>query len=141
MKKLAIIFAAIAVLAGCQKIGGSKTYTFVDDTGLYLDLVNEMKDIDDEAEVEVDYFLMEYTADGLRVKSNNVDCPSRGRQYKFTAMDESEYLVVKLQMEVSSGQKDLLEVRYVSNVFLLKEGKDTEITITDNTFFQQTEPK
>ena len=92
-------------------------------------------------EIEYTYFINEYTQDGIRVAMNAIEKPQVGKQYKFNASQDTYYVTVKFQYGLKLGSKEVSEVRYLTNAFLLKEGQTTQIYVDDNTYFQKTEPK
>jgi hypothetical protein len=142
MRKLILIISAIMVvtLASCEKISSKKatSYTLIEKTGGYDMLVNGAPA---GTEVEYTYFINEYSNDGIRVAMNAVDKPIVGKKYNFVAQEETRYVTVKWQYSLTLGSKEVSEVRYITNAFMLKEGEDTEIIISNETYFQKTEPK
>lgn len=145
MRKLFFIIATIVAmsLVSCDKevaepIKKNKAYTFTEYTGGYNKLVNEAPS---GTEIEYTYFINEYTQDGIRVAMNAIEKPQVGKQYKFNASQDTYYVTVKFQYGLKLGSKEVSEVRYLTNAFLLKEGQTTQIYVDDNTYFQKTEPK
>lgn len=142
MKKLSIILVALAALffVSCEKetTGPSKknakTYTFID----YTEGHKYMEELaGGKYEIDYTFFINEYTESGLKVKSNVVDKPEQGKRYTFTATEDSYFLTVKWQYAIGETSA----VRYMTNAFLLKEGEEVMIEVSEDTYFQKTEPK
>ena len=135
MKRLAIILgAALMLLLSCTKEDAKKTYTFVEYTEgyKYLEEIAQGK-----FDIGYTFFINEYTESGLKVKSNAIDKPQQGKKYYFTATEDTQYLTVKWQYSID----DDVEIRYMTNAFLLKEGQDILIEVNEDTYFQKSEPK
>lgn len=125
------------VFSSCEKMSNETTYTFIENSSGYEYLENEAPYGTD---VTLEYVISEYTESGLKVASNMVRNLPSGASKKFKATEEAYYVTVKMQVELIAGNKTYNDIRYVSNVFLLKQNKHTNIEITDKTLFQTREP-
>ena len=126
------------MFVSCSKLSSDTTYTFIESSSAYEYLIENCPA---GVEVTVEYVISEYTSSGLRVGANMVRNLTTGKKVKFTATEGASYVTVKMQLELKEGYDVYSKCSYASNAFLLREGKNIDVEITDNTLFQSTEPK
>ncbi len=139
MKRVLIYAFALLTLvfSSCEKMSNETTYTFIENSSGYEYLESEAPT---GTKVTLEYVISEYTESGLKIASNMVRNLPSGTTKKFKATEEAYYVTVKMQIELIAGNKSYDDVRYVANVFLLKQNGHTNIEITDKTLFQTREP-
>lgn len=120
MKNLAIIFAALAVLGGCQK----------DDVGGYVFMYEG-----EGSRYGLTFYLEEYKSEQC-VDIKRVANPEKRKRYFFEASKHAEYVVVRIVMGEDTNYSRTL---YVSNVFYV-DNKNTEIFIDPETQVQEYKP-
>lgn len=142
MKRLFLILLAATALAlvSCEKLSSGKvaSYTFTENTDGYNLFVSESPS---GTKVDYTYFINEYNENGLKVAMNVVDKPIMGKAYMFNASEDASYVTVKWQYSLTLGTKEISNIRFMSNAFVLKKGETTSIVVNKNTYFQGTEPK
>lgn len=129
MKKLAIIFAAIAVLAGCQK-EGKTTYTVNVNIG-YQEAA-QTQGVDYEADIMINEY-----GQGKLLTTQHLDNINEGVDYVIEPNANTEYLTVKYSVEVGKESASF----WIGKVYNIVRGENIDIDIVYSTIAVQQEPK
>ena len=131
MKKLAIIFTAIAVLAGCQKEETSYSLLDTVNYNLYPEKIfgNTLNNYEDPYII-----IYEYCQSNV-VEEVIIDpVPYREKMY-FKPNEKTEYISVcyKSHGWWEKMQRDEPQTRYETKVYYIKKNQDTPIVINSST--------
>lgn len=141
MKKILFYLAAIvAVVTSCTKEEPKTTFSFIATDGIVATTTEPLYS-NDYYDVSFDVVFSEYGA-GHRIAYQTLNGLVDNKKYTFEANPNTEYITVKLSVSAkydSYGEYEF--VRYMGNVILLEQGKNTEITFSPETMVTKLEPK
>ena len=119
MKKILFLLAIALplVFASCSKDDEPSltTYTF-------------NYELEDHSLITTEVILFEYSSEGEKVANTSIDCHN-GLSKKITANDKSEKVKVYVKMQGGSTTSN----KWVQQVFYLKKGNNTDITVNGET--------
>jgi len=129
MKKLAIIFAAIAVLAGCQK---EEKTTYTVNVNIGYQEAAQTQGVDYEADIMINEY-----GQGKLLTTQHLDNINEGVDYMIEPNANTEYLTVKYSVEVGGESASF----WIGKVYDIVRGKNIDIDIVYSTIAVKDEPK
>ena len=129
MKKLAIIIAAIAVLAGCQK-EEKTTYTINVNIG-YQEAANTQG-----VSYRADVMINEYGG-GKKLTTQHLENINEGVDYVVEPNSKTEYITVKYSVEVAGESASF----WIGKTYDIVRGGNVDVHIVYTTIAVQNEPK
>lgn len=129
MKKLAIIFAAIAVLAGCQK-EGKTTYT------VNVNIGYQEAALSQGVSYEADIMINEY-GQGKLLTTQYIEDINEGVDYTIEPNAQTEYITIKYSVKVNGESASF----WIGKTYDIIRGENVDVNIIYTTIAVQQEPK
>ena len=129
MKNIAIIFAALAVLGGCQK-EEKTTYTINVNTGYQQAAQTQ------GVSYEADVMINEY-GDGKKLTTQYLDNINEEVDYVIVPNSKTEYITVKYSVTVDGESASF----WIGKIFDIVKGDNIDVDIVYTTIAVQNEPK
>lgn len=108
-----VLIVIILVFSGCKKTEeGVTSYT----------LINSLISLTG-SDYNIDATVYEYDKNDIRVDSNIVPSPTRGKEYKFYPNANADHLKLKMVSDENT-------VRWGDTIFYLQKGKNVEIKVS-----------
>ena len=129
MKNLAIIFAALAVLGGCQK-EEKTTYTINVDIGYQQ--AAQTQGVGYEADVMINEY-----GDGKKLTTQHLDNINEEVDYVIVPNSKTEYITVKYSVTVDGESASF----WIGKIYDIVKGENVDVNIVYTTITVKTEPK